>query len=84
MNKKSKNKKVAVLLFFAVTVLAFFSCQTALYLEEITSQTDLTDFKSRPYEPARIRFATTDPQSEPSISPFAWAVRTQALPCPRY
>ena len=75
MNIKLKNTKVAVLLLCALTVLAFFGCQT---MEGTISQADLYEsYGSRYYEPALARFSTIDSVTEkyPSISPYAYQVK---------
>ena len=73
---KLKNKKVAVFLLCALTVLAFFGCQT---MEEAISQVDLSEsYGARYYETALARFSIPDPVAEkyPSISPYAYQVKT--------
>ena len=74
MNIALKNKKFAVLLLCALTVLAFLGCQT---MEETISHVDSYDYKAWYFEPALARFSTPDPVAEqyPSISPYAYQVK---------
>ena len=76
MNIELKNRKFAVFLLCAVTVLNFGGCQT---MEETISQTNLYEsYGARYYEPALGRFSTIDPVAEkyPGISPYAYQVKT--------
>ena len=73
MNKALKNKKIAVLLFCAVTGLLFSACHT---IEETVSPKDLYDYGARYYDPAMLRFSIIDPMVEkyPTISPYAYQI----------
>ena len=75
MNITLKNKKFAILLLCALTVLQFFGCQT---MEETISQAEFYDYGARNYKSALVRFSTPDPVAEkyPSVSPYAYQVKT--------
>ena len=73
MNTALKNKKAAILLFCAVSVLLLFGCQT---IEETIGQTD-SDYGARRYHSEILRFSTIDPVAEkyPSISPYDYCTK---------